>query len=332
LKILKGISYFFIAVTLIYVVLCFVGPSKFEASESITIEQSPKVVFDYVSNFRTWKEWDPWNSQDSTIEMVIEKPIGVGHKYAWTSENMGSGSQEVVDFRSPEYIKSALRLADWEGVSHTEFIFAPEGAATNVTWTMDGSEIPFLARGVMFILNQVEHLKNDYRNGLAALKEKLEAGAGISISVSDSQIKNMLVVGKRVQVNPVELNEVFYDAAMAEIATAIAAAGKTISGPPLAIVYSYTDDLMDTEIAFPVAESFEVPAPFSLTTIPGGRAMITEHNGPYETSGATWGQMERVVELHDLNIRFAPFEIYVVNPGDTPDSTQFVTRIIYPVD
>lgn len=332
MKILKGLAYFFLSITLIYVVLCFIGPVKFEAKESAFIAQPQKVVFDYTSNFRTWTEWDPWSNQDSTIEVVYENPVGVGHKYAWTSEMVGSRSQEVIDYRAPEYFRSALRFTDWEGVSHADFLFEAAEGGTNVTWTMDGSEVPFLARGFLFLMGASDDLKNDYVKGLAALKEKLEAGAGISIDVKDIQIENMLLVGKKLSVNPDELNEAMYDAVMSEIATAIATANRTITGPPLAIVYNYSDDLMETEIAFPVDKAFEVASPLGLITVPAGRAMMTEHKGPYETSAETWGQMERMVRLYDLKIRFAPYEIYVVNPGDTRDSTQFVTHIYYPVD
>jgi effector-binding domain-containing protein len=331
MKVLKGLAYFFVSVFVIYIILCFIGPKKFEASKSISIAVLPSVAFDYVSNFRTWPEWDPWSNQDPTMQINYETPIGIGHRYSWSSERMGNGSQEIIDQRINEYIKTALVFTDWDGVSHSEFFFEAVDIGTKITWTMDGSDLPFLARGVLLVMGAQKAIQSDYEKGLAALKEKLESGAGISIQIETIEMEELMLIGKRQKVDPEMMNEAWYDAVMDEIAAIIKASGRQITGAPLAIIHDYSDSQMDVEVAFPVDGLAEATEGFTMTTIPAGRALRHVYEGPYEEMGEAWGQMERHVQLRAFELSFSPYEQYVVNPGDFSDSTQHVTHIVYPI-
>jgi hypothetical protein len=174
MKIVRTLLYLLLIVVVLYIVLCFTGPKKFELERSVQINASPDVVMAEVSDFRRWDAWSTWSKMDPEMENTYSGEAGmVGHSNTWKSAKVGNGTQTIVAI-SPLNMATELIFTDWDGISKTEFRLQPDGAVTTVTWTMDGSPIAFPVRGLMVILGMQKSLEKDYESGLAGLKKTIE--------------------------------------------------------------------------------------------------------------------------------------------------------------
>jgi effector-binding domain-containing protein len=109
-------------------------------------------------------------------------------------------------------------------------------------------------------------------------------------------------------------------------------AGIEPSGPPFAMYYNMDMTSLDVEMGFPVAEplsgsgSGEVIA----STLPGGRAAVAIHLGPYETLGETYDKLLAYVEREGLQPESFMYECYLNDPGEVaPEEIQ--TEIYMPI-
>ena len=88
---------FLLKALLFFVIAFFVGgytiPDSWTITRDLTIKASPEIIYPYVSHFKEWPIWSPWNpSKDATLQYTYTGPeTGVGAKQAWTSSKMGSG-------------------------------------------------------------------------------------------------------------------------------------------------------------------------------------------------------------------------------------------------
>jgi len=66
-------------------------------------------------------------------------------------------------------------------------------------------------------------------------------------------------------------------------------------------------------------------------TLPGGRALVLEHRGPYEELGRSYRLMSEAMEERGLVPAGAPVERYESNPEEVPDPKDYVTIIEWPI-
>lgn len=165
----------FVVVIAVYVIMCIMGPKSFQTEKSIVVNASPQSVFSLTSDFNQWSKWSPWQLKDPNMKNTVSGTPGeLGHKMSWESESQGSGEQEIVEVKLDELVKTKLSFKDWDAPSYASFMITPEANGTKVSWTMEGSEIPFLMRGMMVAFNAVGAIESDYEQGLAEIKRIAE--------------------------------------------------------------------------------------------------------------------------------------------------------------
>ena len=167
-----------IAIVVLIAGLVAVGlflPHDYEVERGITIQREPQRVFDEVNSLKNWEAWSPWVAKDSTIKSVYSGPdSGVGATASWTSENSGSGKQEVLESQAPSHIKTKLDFGDM-GFAYTQWHFEPAENGTNVRWSMSGDTTGLF--GGYFAMMMDSFIGADYEDGLSRLKQHLESEA-----------------------------------------------------------------------------------------------------------------------------------------------------------
>lgn len=161
----------------IYLASCLLGPKSFNTEQSVSIKAPPAKVYALISDFNQWKGWSPWVKRDPQMKSTMEGEAGkVGHKQSWISESEGEGSQEMIELKPDAYVKTELRFKDWDEPSYAEMILTPTVDGTEMKWNMKGSDIPFIFRGLMMVMDGPGKLEQDYKDGLAGIKELAEKG------------------------------------------------------------------------------------------------------------------------------------------------------------
>jgi len=317
-----------------YLLCCALGISKFKTSKSIVINASPEQVFAEINDYKKWPAWSPWAQRDKKMENIYTgNPAEVGHKNTWKSKSEGSGSQEIVEIRNNEYIKSKLVFTDWDGETFTEFILKADGENTNVTWTMEGSEFPFMARGFIFLMGGNKMIEKDYEEGLASLKKIVEAKpktAAIAYEVID--VPEIIYVGIRMKINASKVDSALFANSYGKIMETI---GKRteINGMPFSIGHAFDEKTgdMDLEIAMPVKSEIKLSGELSCNKIPAGKCTKYIYNGDYVGTEKAWPPYYDEV-LKKYKPRFSGYEVYANDPAEVKSPQELITWLMIPVE
>ena len=102
------------------------------------------------------------------------------------------------------------------------------------------------------------------------------------------------------------------------------------TGPLIGLYHDYREDHVDIEVAVPVSGPVEGEGRIEAKELPGGRAAVAMHEGPYETIGQVHEALDAFVHErgdHGETSR----EVYFVRPGDDPDPANWRTEVVYPL-
>jgi uncharacterized protein YndB with AHSA1/START domain len=168
IKTALGVIAVAIAAVLIYAAT---KPDTFSIQRSTSVAAPPERVFGLINDMKAFNSWNPWARKDPTTQLSYDGPAsGVGAAYSWSSEKLGSGRMEVIESAPPN--KVATKLAFTKPMATTnrvEFAVQPQGAQTQVTWTMTGP-MPYVSKLMTTFFSMEKMVGPDFEAGLANLK------------------------------------------------------------------------------------------------------------------------------------------------------------------
>lgn len=152
-------------------------PDHFRIERSATIHASPERIFPFINELHRWQTWSPYEKKDPDMQRHFEGPSsGVGAAYGWSgNKNIGSGRMEISE--SVPASRVALRLeffTPFKASNTAQFLLAPQGDATRITWIMQGRS-PFMSKLMGLFLNFDTMVGRDFEEGLANLRALTEA-------------------------------------------------------------------------------------------------------------------------------------------------------------
>jgi len=134
IKVLK----YLVGIVVVLLAVGFLLPSGYSAQRSVTVNAPAEKVFPLVANQKEWKRWSVWNQRDPNMVMAYSGPeAAAGSKWSWKSKSEGNGGME---WSAVEPNKRVGFILTMEGMTPAsgDLKFAPDGAGTKVTWTMNG--------------------------------------------------------------------------------------------------------------------------------------------------------------------------------------------------
>ena len=159
-----------------FAIIVSMQPDDFRITRSLPMNVPAAAVFAHVNDVKQWDAWSPWAKLDPKATMSFEGPAaGVGAITKWSGNNdVGEGSQTIIESRPPEFIKFKLDLVrPMEAHNNVEFTFKPTGNQTVVTWSMYGKN-NFIGKAFSLILNCDKMVGGQFEKGLASLKAVVE--------------------------------------------------------------------------------------------------------------------------------------------------------------
>lgn len=163
-----------VAVTLavLAIAIGFALPDSRRFERSILVEAPPATVFAVLDGFRQFNRWSPWAGLDPNTQYTYDgPPMGVGAKLSWHSEqqNVGSGSQEIVEAEPSQKVRSRLVFSGFKSENYATLLLASENGHTRVTWVYEAQFYGDLL-GRYFGMKLEDWIAPDYEKGLAALQ------------------------------------------------------------------------------------------------------------------------------------------------------------------
>lgn len=170
-----------LATILTFVGIFFVGgiliSPEWSVSRTMMINADADKIYPYISQFKEWEKWAPWNaSKDKTLKYTYSGPDeGVGAKQSWTSEKMGTGWMEFTSANPSKGVSYTLFI-DMNGMQstlHGQIKLSAKGDKTRVKWTDHGdSGASYTKRWMSLMVKYM--LGKDFDTGLIHLKQLVE--------------------------------------------------------------------------------------------------------------------------------------------------------------
>jgi uncharacterized protein YndB with AHSA1/START domain len=149
---------------------------EFRIERSKVIAAAPQDIFPLIEDFRNWGRWSPYEKLDPKMARTFSSPShGQGASYAWESKGRGGvGRMEILEVIPGSKIVIELVFAKpMKARNQAQFILAPQGRATRVTWVMTGRHTA-LTKLMHKVLGLDRMVGRDFEAGLADLKVAAE--------------------------------------------------------------------------------------------------------------------------------------------------------------
>jgi effector-binding domain-containing protein len=286
-----------------------------------------------------FNKWSPWSLRDPAAKYTWDGPeFGVGAKFSWASEkqDVGSGSQEIVESRTPEAVKVRLDFGE-HGIAWSSWALAPEAGGTQTTWSCD-IDMGAGPVGRYFGLMMDKWIGTDYAKGLENLKAFAESlpkddFAGLEVQQIDAAPVTVAYVPAQAPKDNQAIAAAI-GSSYAKVGQFMAKNGLKQAAAPQTINRKYDESGYEFDAAIPVdhAPAREVPAdsPVQVKQTYAGKALRVVHKGSYQTMESTYRRLVAYMAAHGYEEASSPWDEYVSDPGKTPEP-ELVTNIVWPI-
>ncbi|MDR3388038.1 MAG: SRPBCC family protein [Rudaea sp.] len=336
MRFLKRLLLFLAGVVVLLVAIAFFLPKSAHVERSITIERPSSQVFAVLNGFRRFNDWSPWFDLDPHAAYTFSGPaVGVGAKLSWVgNKDVGSGSQEIVESKPGELVKTALDFGDM-GKSTGTIHLTSAALGTQVTWAFDtGFNGKLIERYFGLMMDSM--IGKDYDKGLIKLKSLVEGLPAADITgVQGEEVARaagkIYFVGASSGTDAESAKAVLTEA-YGKIGGFIRANGIAMQGAPMTITTSYDASGWKFDAAVPVDRNDVVPTgDIQAATTYAGKAVQFLHVGPYDRIGDTTRKAYAWLAAQGYKPRDRLIEEYISDPGNTP-ADQLQTRLVVPVE
>lgn len=334
MKILKYLLYLIGILVLIAIILGLTGPKTYDVSRSAIVSGTPEQVWPYVSSLKNMQLWSPWAEKDTAMTLEYAGQDGtVGASYSWSgNKDVGKGMQTITLLEPNRYMETELKfLGDYEGQATSYTRLADTTGGTFVTWGIKG-ENNFMSK-IMDRLGMFEKMMGpDFDRGLTKLTELMASPPKMesSLEVVPGEFAGGKYLGARATMTFDKMEE-FYGQSFSAAMAAIEKAGAQIVTPPSGLYYSWDMEKGTTDLAAGFGFSGDVKAPegLQIVEVPAGKSLTIDYYGGYHGIGSAHDAMDVYMKANNLTQLSPVIEAYLTDPGSEPDSSKWLTKVIY---
>jgi effector-binding domain-containing protein len=295
-------------------------------------------VFTLLNGFHAFDRWSPWAQLDASAEYRLSGPDqGEGARLDWRGDPalVGEGSQVITLSEPNRRIETHLDFGP-QGVADAYFDIRGDQLGSSVTWGFDtdvteGQGFVGGLLGRWFGLFLDRWVGADYEQGLASLKAYAESLPASDFSKADIELvelapQTIQYVSGSSSPDGTGIAEALA-AAYGQVMDFITLQGIEVTGPPLAVTRSVSEDQYQFDAAIPVdAGAVDPDGVVKLGHLPTGRAARIVHVGPYADTPESYAQLAAWLAAHGLPQGEVSWEHYISDPGDTPEN-ELITNI-----
>ncbi|NOZ45434.1 MAG: hypothetical protein GXO79_01480 [Chlorobi bacterium] len=340
MKTLKIIGIVILVLIVVVLLLGLVMPKKYHIERSETIKAPQELIFKYAKFFKLSQKWSPWKEYDLEMKVTYEGEDGtIGAKYFWEgNDKVGKGVQEITAIDEGKRVDSKLTFIEpWQSEDKAYVELTPEEEGIKVTWGFDG-EMDYPMNVMMPFIGMDKALGTDLEKGLGKLKtltEKMAADKekyGFIIYNYEYGTKQFL--GKKAKLKFPEIGH-FFEENLPAIDKLIKENNIETDGAPSGLYYFWDMENMATEMAaaVPVKGITESPSEdYELITVKAPKALKIKFYGNYSKIGNAHNALDAYIKDNKLKQLVPVIEMYVTDPVSEPDTSKWLTKVIYPVE
>ncbi len=122
------------------------------------------------------------------------------------------------------------------------------------------------------------------------------------------------------------------EAAFGQLMAYVESAGLTPAGPPFTIYSKYDSTGVEMDVGMPFAEAVAGNETITAGTMPAGQMVKTVHHGCYAGLGDAHMALMAHMEEGNMNTEVCHIEVYITDPTEVADTTQWITYVYAPVE
>ena len=123
----------------------------------------------------------------------------------------------------------------------------------------------------------------------------------------------------------------FFDRSFPLLAAAIAAQGRTVTGPAFARYRGEFGESADIEVGLPLDRALAQDGEVTPGALPAGRVARLVHAGSFDGLPEAWGALRSWVEKEGLPTQDTYWEVYVTEPTPEMDPADLRTELNWPL-
>lgn len=339
MKIIKGLLYTIVIIILTFLTATVFAPSSVMVERSIIVDTNQKNVFDQISNFTTWPEWDAWYIKDTNQIRKYAGRFGASeHGFQWRSDNkyIGNGSMHFISMVDMDSLIYDVSFDDDEIIKASGYFHLTENnGQTSVKWVMFSS-IGFPYKILNYFMDEM--VGQDFERSLENFKNYIESNeleessAGIVQIVNEFGIDYALI---RKDSLPMGAMKLFFSKSYPLVYDFLRTKGMEPAGPSTGIYYEWDEVNFIANVAAAVPVSMFLPKEYDSFDFEFGAGLRTDNSvscelkGGYSKSYPTHMAINKWLEDNHKIMDGPVIEEYVKGPYDTKDSSDYLTRITY---
>lgn len=334
MKILKVLTITLIVVAALITVMGLFAKNDYHLERSIEIDAPREMIYEYVRYFENMKEWSPWAELDPNMQDSIIGPDGeVGTIYSWNgNEDAGKGRQRITKM-SPDRIEMEVQIYEpWESTNPAFMTFEDQDSLTKVTWGYD-MHIAFPWNGFAMFTDINSGLGLDYERGLDALKRICEKMAhpkygGYEVALEEKPV--WYFAGIRALVPMADVGS-FYQDTLPAVFSRLQEKNILMTGQPCGLYWTWDDSTATSDMAaaIPIGSQQDLGSDVSVFALPAGTLAKIDYYGNYDSIGKAHLAMDTFMMVNKYTFIPPAIEQYISDPSTEPDSTKWLTRVLY---
>jgi effector-binding domain-containing protein len=331
MKVLKIILGVLVGIIVLFAVWNAMLPSTYRVERSTTIYSESELIADQIATLKNWDNWSPWRDRDPNAEYSyggIESGKGAGMSWKG-NDSVGVGTLNISEVSENQISYTLAFKEPWESSSAGGFVFEAIGDSTKVTW-FDSGDLPFLFRWMGSGMDEM--IGADFEMGLYKLKTYVESiPRKPQFQVEVSAAASIPYYGM--------VDSCTVDAISQTIGTLYGKLMESMTknkvqpaGYPFVVYETWDGKSTRMRACLPVADNkVKMGKDIIADKSYEGPVLKLVYYGAYEGTGDAHNAIDAYATENGIEIIGAPWEVYVTDPSNEPDTSKWVTEIYYPI-
>jgi effector-binding domain-containing protein len=332
MKALKVLAWIIGVLAALFLILLFAAPSHLHVERSVQVNAPLNVVWEHLVKFENFNKWSTWRQADTAAVYTISGTDGTeGASTSWDGKKIGKGKLEHISLTPYKTIKQKIYFYTPVHMEADVFFELEDtDGKTKVTWGFDGDyDRPQNILG-MFMKGALE---KDFQQGLDNMKNAVEkhqpatANSKWPVKETDFPTTTFAMLRKEVRIKDIDK---FITTNLPAVYEAVMAA-KLAPGTPTGLIFSWDENTGKTDMAaaIPVPADSKAGAGYQLYTLPASKGVYVDFYGPYEKTYEAHAAIDTFLKAANRKQKWPVLEQYITDPASEPDTTKWLTKVIY---
>lgn len=337
MKILKTLLILLLVLVAVGLIAALILPKEMNVNTEKTIDAPIDMVWDNISSFEKADRWSAWYDIDPDMKVEFEgEPGAVGSKMKWSgNDQVQTGTMTITNSDKTNYALEQKVEHSWGGGNATMKLEPTDDGKVKVIYTYNEKySIPSNLMAAMF--DSEGMMTKNFNRQLDLLdsviqEDKAKIPAAPVYSVEQVEREAITYMGMKKEMPMADITSAYYGQMYGSMMGAATGAFDTTHAP-VALYWTWDEENQTSLMTAGLATTAEsAPEGFELYELPAGSYMSVDYYGAYDgmkgAHEAIWAHMQ----ANNMEMGEPIIEEYITDPQTEPDSSKWLTRVMYPI-